>query len=122
MGQLSRLGAPPQVLRFRFERGARIKSPADVVKRAEPLLGPKGPGSWTLFSLSGTPVTQSDAPASELIGTPRLDLVAHVSRHETFDAGVIRLLDDGLEPAPNPLASAPVVVTLVRAGTRLAGD
>ncbi len=71
MEQLSRLGAPPQVLRFRFERGARIKSPADVVKRAEPLLGPKGPGSWTLFSLSGTPVTQSDAPASDLIGTPR---------------------------------------------------
>lgn len=119
MELLSRLGALPQVLRFRFERGARIKSPADLVKRADPLLGPIGPMHWRMFSLSGTPVAQSEAPQFDLIGTPRLDLVANVPRTEkTFDAELIRLLDDGLEPEPNPLAPAPVVVTLVRAATR----
>lgn len=123
MEQLSRLGALPQVIRFRFERGARIKSPADLVKRAEPLLGPTGADRWKLFSLSGTPVAQSKVSALDLIGTPRLDLVANVPRTEkTFDADVMRLLDDGLEPEPNPLAPAPVVVTLVRAGTRFDRD
>ena len=116
---MSRLGALPQVLRFRFERGARIKSPADLAKRAEPLLGPKGPAQWKPFTLSGTPVAQSEAPVLDLIGTPRLDLVANVPRTEKmFNADVMRLLDDGLEPEPNPLAPAPVVVTLVRASTR----
>lgn len=119
MEQLSRLGALPQVLRFRYERGARIKPPAELLKRAEPLLGPNGPMQWKPFSLSGTPVAQNDAPDLDLIGTLRLDLVANVPRTEkTLDAGVMRLLDDGLEPDPNPLAPAPVVVTLVRASTR----
>jgi hypothetical protein len=123
MAQLSRLGALPQVLRFRFERGARIKSPTDLAKRAEPLLGPTGPTRWAQFSLSGTPVAQSEAPTLDLIGTPRLDLIANVPRTEkTFDANVMRLLDDGLEPEPNPLAPAPVVLTLVRAGTRFDRD
>lgn len=35
MEQLSRIGALPQTLRFRFERGARIKAPAELVKRAD---------------------------------------------------------------------------------------
>jgi hypothetical protein len=117
--QLSRLRALPQVLRFRFERGARIKSPAELLQRVQPLLGPKGPDRWEQFSLSGMPVALRDAPTLDLIGTPRLDLVAHVPRSErTFDAEVMRLLDDGLELEPNPLAPAPVVVTLVRAGAR----
>lgn len=123
MEQLSRLGALPQTLRFRFERGARIKAPAELAKRAEPLLGPYGPNSWKPFSLSGTPVAQNEAPGLDLIGTPRLDLVAHVPRGDkVFDADVMRLLDDGLEPEPNVLAPAPVVVTLVRAGTRFDRD
>ena len=117
--QLSRLRALPQVLRFRFERGARIKSPVELLKRVEHLLGPTGPERWKRFSLSGTPVALSDAPQLDLIGTPRLDLVAHVPHVEkTFDAEVMRLLDDGLELEPNPLAPSPVVVAVVRAGTR----
>lgn len=123
MEQLSRLGALPQTLRFRFERGARIKSPAELAKRVLPLLGANGPKSWKPFSLSGTPVALKDAPGLDLIGTPRLDLVAHVPRGDkVFDASVMRMLDDGLEPEPNVLAPAPVVVTLVRADTRFGRD
>lgn len=123
MEQLSRLGALPQTIRFRFERGARIKPPTELVKRALPLLGPFGPPSWEHFALSGTPVAASDVPELDLLGTPRLDLVAHVTRDaKTFDASVMRLLDDGLEVEPNVLAPAPVVVTLVRAGTRFVRD
>lgn len=123
MEQLSRVGALPQTLRFRFERGARIKSPAELVERAEPLLGPNGPKSWKPFSLSGTPVARHEAPGLDLIGTPRLDVVANIPRGDkVFDADVMRILDDGLEPEPNVLAPAPVVVTLVRAGTRFDRD
>jgi len=117
--QLGRLGAIPQTLRFRFERGARIKPPAELLTRTEPLLGADGPKSWKPFSLSGAPVAQADVPELDLIGMPRLDLVAHIPRGDReFDADVIRMLDDGLEPEPNMLAPAPVVVTLVRAQTR----
>lgn len=123
MEQLSRIGALPQTLRFRFERGARIKSPAELVRRAEPLLGPGGPQKWEPFSLSGAPVAQADEPGLDLMGTPRLDLLANIPRTDkTFDAEVMRLLDDGLEPEPNVLAPAPVVLTLVRAGTRFDRD
>ena len=88
-----------------------------------PLLGAKGPLSWEPFALSGTPVAAKEASALDLIGTPRLDLVAHVPRDaKTFDAALMRLLDDGLELEPNVLAPAPVVVTLVRAGTRFVRD
>jgi hypothetical protein len=119
MEQLSRLGALPQALRFRFERGARIKPPRELLSRAEQLLGSKGPNEWRAMSLSGVPVAQSEAPVLDLVGIPRLDLVAHIPRGEaTFDADVMRLLDDGLELEPNVLAHAPVVLTLVRAGTR----
>lgn len=119
MEQLGLLGALPQTLRFRFERGARIKPPADLLARAEPLLGPNGLISWQPFSLSGTPVGQSDAPGLDLIGMPRLDLVAHAPRGDKgFDANLMRMLDDGLEPEPNILAPAPVLVTVVRAATR----
>lgn len=123
MEQLSRVGALPQTLRFRFERGARIKSPAELARRAEPLLGNDGPHSWDPFSFSGTTVAVRDAPALDLIGTPRLDLVANISRDaKAFNADVMRLLDDGLEPEPNVLAPAPLVVTVVRAGTRFDRD
>lgn len=113
---LAKLGALPQTLRFRFERGARIKPSAELLNRAEPLLGPNGPKDWKQLALSGAAVAQQDAPGLDLIGTPRLDLVANVARDEkAFDTNVLRLLDDGLELEPNVLAPAPVVVTFVRA-------
>ncbi len=120
---LAKIRALPQTLRFRFERGARIKPPAALLKRALPLLRPPARTGWGEMSLSGTPVAQSDAPSLDLMGVPRLDLVAHVSRDgKTFDATRIRLLDDGLEPEPSILAPAPVVVTLVRAEARFTRD
>lgn len=123
MEQLSRIGALPQTLRFRFERGARIKSPAELVQRVVPLLGFDSPKGWKPFSLSGAAVAQADVPALDLLGTPRLDLVANMPRSDkTFDPAVMRLLDDGLEPEPNVLAPAPVVLTVVRAGMRFDRD
>lgn len=123
MEQLGRLGALPQTLRFRFERGARIKSPAELAQRAVPLLGLAGPKSWESLSLSGAPVAHRDVPSLDLVGTPRVDLVAHVPHGDkVFDADVMRQLDDGLEPEPNVLAPAPVILTVVRAETRFDRD
>ncbi len=120
---MARIGAMPQTLRFRFERGAQIKPPAKLLERALPLLGPSGPPGWEPMALSGIPVAQADVPKLDLMGMPRLDLVAHVPRDErTFDAALLRLLDDGLEPEPSVLAPAPVVVTLVRAERRYMRD
>jgi hypothetical protein len=119
MELLNRLGASPQTLRFRFERGAKVRSPAELVQRAQYLLGHNGPKTWQAFSLSGTPVAQQDVPRLDLVGTPRLDLVANIPRQDKrFDAGLMRLLDDGLELEPSVLVPAPVVVTFIRAGTR----
>lgn len=121
---LGRVGALPQTLRFRFERGAQIKRPAALLARAQVLLQVGGPPGWEVLSLSGTPVAQRDVPELDLIGAPRLDLLAQVGRQcDAFDASLMRLLDDGLELEPNVLAPAPVVVTVVRADasfTRLA--
>ncbi len=112
---LSRIGALPQTLRFRFERGAQIKSPDALLDRARSLLQPGGPEAWRAFALSGAPVAQMDVPALDLIGTPRLDLVAHLDREsDSFDPQLLRWLDDGLEPESNVLAPAPVVITVVR--------
>ena len=113
---LSRIGALPQTLRFRFERGAQIKSPDVLLDRARSLLQPGGPVEWRAFALSGAPVAQMDVPALDLMGTPRLDLVAHLDREsDSFDPDLMRWLDDGLEPESNVLAPAPVVITVVRA-------
>lgn len=112
---LARVGALPQTLRFRFERGARIKPAAALLERALPLLQPGGPAEWAGFGLSGVAVALRDVPDLDLLGLPRVDLVAHVPRDaKTFDAGLLRLLDDGLEHEASVLAPAPVVVTLVR--------
>lgn len=123
---LSRIGALPQTLRFRFERGAQIKSPDVLLDRARSLLQPGGPTEWRAFALSGAPVAQMDVPTLDLAGTPRLDLLAHLGREiESFDPELLRWLDDGLEPESNVLALAPVVITLVRAKqvfTRDVGD
>ncbi len=123
---LSRIGATPQTLRFRFERGAQIKSPDLLLDRVRSLLQPVGPAEWREFALSGVPVAQMDVPSLNLVGTPRLDLVAHLGRDvDSFDPDLVRWLDDGLEPESNVLAPAPVVITVVRAKqvfTRDLGD
>lgn len=113
---LARLGALPQTFRFRFQRGAGIKSPATLLQRVMPLVGQGAPAGWQHFALSGTPVAHGEVPDLDLMGVPRLDLVAHVPRDaKTFDPGLLRLLDDGLELEPSVVVPSPVVVTLVRA-------
>ncbi len=113
---MAKMRALPQTLRFRFERGSQIKPPAMLLERVLPLMLSGASTGWATIWLSGTPVAQADAPSIDLRGMPRLDLVAHVKRDaKSFDTGLLRLLDDGLELEPNVLAPAPVVVTLVRA-------
>lgn len=120
---LAKVRALPQVIRFRFERGAQIKPPAELLKRVDPLLGASSPLGWRSLSLSGLAVARADAPDINLMGMPRLDLVASLPRDEkAFDATLLRMLDDGLELEPNVLAPAPVVVTLVRADTPFIRD
>lgn len=120
---LAKMRALPQTLRFRFERGAQIKPPALLLKRALSLLRPSAPAGWERLALSGTPVAQADVPKLDLMGMPRLDLVAHVPRDQkSFDARLLRLLDDGLELEPSVLAPAPVVVMLVRADAPFVRD
>lgn len=116
---LAKLQAMPQTLRFRFERGARIRTPVELLDRAVHLLGPNATGAWSRIALSGVPVAQFEVPALDLAGVPRVDLVAFVPRDaKAFDAHAMRKLSDGLEYEPNVLATAPVVVTLVRADER----
>lgn len=113
---LAKVRALPQTLRLRFERGAQIKPPATLLQRALPLLGAQAPADWKTLLLSGTPVAQQEAAELDLMGVPRLDLVACVPRGaKAFDTKLLRMLDDGLEIEPNVLAPAPVVLTLVRA-------
>lgn len=120
---LAKIRALPQTLRFRFERGAQIKPPALLLKRALSLLGPSAAAGWDKLALSGTPVAQADVPVLDLMGMPRLDFVAHAHRNEkSFDSRLLRLLDDGLELEPSVLAPAPVVVTLVRASAPFVRD
>lgn len=120
---LAKLGALPQTVRLRFERGAQIKPPAVLLQRVLPLLRLGAPTSWKTISLSGTPVATAEAAKLDLAGVPRLDLVAQVKRDaKSFDTTMFRLLDDGLELEPNVLAPAPVVITLVRAETEFTRD
>lgn len=120
---LAKVQALPQTLRFRFERGAQIKPPAMLLTRAIQLLQPDASKEWKPMALSGVPVAQAAVPQLDLIGLPRLDLVVHMGRDtETFDTTLLRQIDDGLEPEPNVLAPAPVIVWIVRTGTPLHHD
>ncbi len=113
---LAKVQALPQTLKFRFERGAQIRSPAELLQRALRLLAAESNSPWSQIALSGTTVAQAEVPNLDLSGTPRLDLVAFVPRDaKAFDANSLRKLNDGLEYEPNVLAPAPVMVTLVRA-------
>lgn len=118
---LARVGALPQKLRFRFEQGARIKPPTALLDRALPLLAQTDSVSgWAKIALSGAAVAHAEFPQIDLMGIPRLDLVAQVPRlAKSFDGNLLRQLDDGLELEPNVLAPTPVVVTLIRAETPL---
>lgn len=112
---LARIRAMPQTLRFRFERGANTKPPATLLDRARPLLSETFGGTWSTLALSGVAAAQIDMPAIDIAGIPRLDLVAIVARQQkSLDAGLLRMIDDGLEPQQSVLEPAPVVVTLVR--------
>lgn len=114
---LAKVQALPQTLRLRFAQGARLKSPAQLLERVMSLLGHNAPASWKDMALSGVPVAREEVPKLDIVGVPRLDLVAHVPRDaEAFDIGLFRELDDGLELEPSVLAPAPVVVTLIRGG------
>ena len=123
---LSRIGALPTPMKFRFERGAVVKPPVALLKRARLLLGRKSGSTWGPFALSGTAVALQEVRGLDLIGTPRLDFVAYVGIKETmFDVSQVRALDDALELETRLVAPAPVTVTLVRAqqggGRRVAG-
>lgn len=112
---LARVRAMPQTLRFRFERGANTKPPATLLERSRALLSESYGGAWSTLALSGVAAAQIDMPAIDIAGIPRLDLVAIVPRRQkNLDAGLLRMLDDGLEPQHSVLEPAPVVVTLVR--------
>lgn len=111
---VSRLGAMPTVIKFRFERGATIRSPQALLKRAETLLA-WGSKRWDQFAVSGVPVAQQEVRALDIVGVPRLDLAVHLGRDAgTFDVDLLRTLDDGLELEGNVLEPSPVAVMLVR--------
>jgi Bacterial regulatory proteins, gntR family len=115
---LARVGALPRTLRFSHERGAMIKPPAVLAERVLPLLQNASDGGWGQIALSGVAAAHVDVPHLDLMGIPRLDLVARVPRDaKDFDGSLLRQLDDGLELEPSVLAPAPVVVTMVRADT-----
>jgi hypothetical protein len=115
---LTTLAALPQVIRFRFERGSAPRTIGDLLERARMLMANSGPIDWQTIALAGLPAARVDAPTIDLIGTPRLDLVAVVDRKlKSFDPGLIRALDDGLEYEPNPLAECPVTIAVVRGAT-----
>ena len=124
---LAKAGALPQTLRFRFEQGSQIKPPAQLLPRCLPLLEKSPENSdWGRMALSGIAAARDDVPQIDLVGLPRLDLVAQLPHKEKqFQAGLLKQLDDGLEYEASVLASAPVVVTIVRANlmhARLQGN
>ncbi|MES2671442.1 MAG: GntR family transcriptional regulator [Pseudomonadota bacterium] len=113
---LSKTRALPQVVHFRYKRGAVIKSAERLLQRANALMSARENAGWGTFSISGTPVAGEDFPDFDLLGIPRIDLLLHVPRAEkAFDFGLLRKLDDSLELEPAVLAHSPVVMTLVRA-------
>ena len=113
---MSRLGALPQTVRFRYERGAPPRTPAALVDRAKAYLDRDDRWQPSRLSISGTAVALQDVPSLDLVGVSRLDLVAQPPLGDTeLDLGFVHLIDAGLELEPNPLAPAALVVTVVRA-------
>lgn len=114
---LAKAGALPETLRFRFGPGARIKPPTQLLRCCLPLLERSMDShDWGRMTLSGVAAAVQDVAALNIIGLPRLDLVAQLPHRTTqFQASLLKQLDDGLEHAPSILEAAPVVVTVVRA-------
>jgi len=123
---LARLGATLTRLRYRFERGAMPRTPLDLWQRALALYGAQHATAWAGLALSGVGVAAIEVRSLDVLGMPRLDMLAYLPRDtRRFDPLKLRSLDDGLEPEPSSLAPAPVVVTVVRAagsGFRPVGD
>ncbi len=120
---LAKAGALPTTLRFRFETGARIKPPAQLLERCMPLLHrTTNNQGWGRMALSGVAAITGDAQSLDIMGLPRLDLLAQVPPQKTaFSIGLLKQLDDGLEQETRVLEAAPVVVTVVRAKLMRAG-
>lgn len=115
---LAKLDALPQTLRFRHVRGAPVRAPAALAQRAMALLRKDGPPEWQAMALSGVPVAHADVRKLDVAGLPRVDLIWQPGRDaKAFDAALVRRLDEGLEPESNPLAPAPLVITIARAAT-----
>lgn len=111
---LAAVKALPQTIRLRFAQGARLKTPAELLERLLAVMSRSERMPWANMALSGIAAARQEA-ALDIVGVPRLDIVAHVRRDaEEFDVGPFRELDDGLELEPSVLAPAPVVITLVR--------
>jgi len=112
---LARINALPITFRFRFARGAQIRTPASLLRRALDLLADADNTSWQRLALSGTVVALAQVPTLDLLGVPRLDLLLQDQPDRPVPIEpLIRALDDGLEPEPNRLAPAPVCLTLSR--------
>lgn len=113
MELLGRINALPVTLRFRFTRGAQIRSPATLLERAIALL--QDDPSWQPLALSGTTVAQAQVPALDLLGVPRLDLMLQGQPDPPIPVErLIRSIDEGLELEPNVVAPTPVSLTLSR--------
>jgi DNA-binding transcriptional ArsR family regulator len=120
---LSRLDIGPPILRFRLARGAST-SLDRLAARAELLVSRGGP-FWVRLAVSGVLGAKVYQPDFDLRGIPRLDLAFHAGGNAPpFSVDAMRLLDDGLEVEPNPLADAPVAVMVFHGAPKaiVAGD
>lgn len=112
---LGRINALPRVLRYRFGRGAQLRSPATLLQRTVELLADRRDEPWRGLALSGTVVALAQVPTLDLLGVPRLDLLLQGLPDQRLPLDrLIRTLDDGLELEPNVLAPAPVTLTVAR--------
>jgi hypothetical protein len=114
---LSTAGATPQQLKFRFGRGAQIRPPDALLRRARVILSSKIKGLWNAAWISGVPVALRDKRDLNIAGIPRLDLLARIPRNQQLDMNELHRLNPGFEREDNGLAPAPLVLTLTRSET-----
>jgi hypothetical protein len=105
--------AAPQQLRFRFARGAQIRRPQDLLKRATQMVRGKRPDEWNTMAISGVAAALDERSDLDIIGIPRVDLIAQVDRQfGFFDTYALHKLNPGLEREEKGLVPAPVVVSI----------